>query len=214
MYVQLVTRGPGGALAVGGQCPEEVLQASALQLLDVFGGEDAEQGEHVTEEQRQRLRWAFGSCAPELASSARALVRRIQSWLSAETRAVLAEQRQCLEDSFPESSEFSRRIRIGHGDILRDDEVDACSEDELFVKERARLDISYREPPAAQKKPKSRYDGRWLRAQVQAALANSNALGLSAEEVVNIVVPMLDSCRTDKELEAEVGPKVCTTSLL
>lgn len=189
---------------LGGQCPEEVLQASALQLLDVFGGEDAEQGEHVTEEQRQRLRWAFGSCAPELASSARALVRRIQSWLSAETRAVLAEQRQCLEDSFPESSEFSRRIRIGHGDILRDDEVDACSEDELFVKERARLDISYREPPAAQKKPKSRYDGRWLRAQVQAALANSNALGLSAEEVVNIVVPMLDSCRTDKELEAEM----------
>lgn len=189
--------------AAGGDCLEEVLHAAALQLLEIFEG-DHDQS-HVTEHQRQQLKRAFGSFSAELANKACLLVHKIFSWLPPETRQLLLEQKYSLEDSFPEAAEFARRIKVGSFQPFVDDEVDACSEDELFVKDQACLDISYKDPVVTESKPKSRYDGHWLRAQVQAALLKGNNLGLSVEELVNIVAPMLDSHRTDKELEGEVS---------
>lgn len=186
----------------GGDCLEEVLHAAALQLLEIFE-EDSGQT-HVTEHERQQLKRAFGSFSAELANKACLLVHKIFSWLPPETRQLLLEQKYSLEDSFPEATEFARRIKVGSLQPFVDDEVDACSEDELFVKDQACLDISYKDPIVTENKPKSRYDGHWLRSQVQAALLKGSNLGLSVEELVNIVAPMLDSHRTDKELEGEM----------
>ncbi|KAH7946807.1 hypothetical protein HPB52_004327 [Rhipicephalus sanguineus] len=188
----------------GGDCLEEVLHAGALQLLEIFqdGGHS-----HVTEHQRQQLKRAFGSFPAELANRACALVHKIFSWLTPEVRQLLLEQKYSLEDSFPEATEFARRIKVGSFQQLVDDEVDACSEDELFVQDQACLDISYREPTVTE--PPSRYDGHWLRTQVQRALLRGSNLGLSVEELVNIVAPMLDSHRTDKELEGEQQNPTC-----
>lgn len=185
----------------GGDCLEEVLHAGALQLLEIFEEADGGHG-HVTEHQRQQLRRAFGSFPAELANKARASVQKIFSWLTPEMKQLLLEQKDSLEDSFPEATEFARRIKVGSFQQLMDDEVDACSEDELFVQDQACLDVSYKEPTVTV--PRSRYDGDWLRTQVQMALLKSNNLGLSVEELVNIVAPMLDSHRTDKELEGEM----------
>lgn len=186
----------------GGECLEEVLHASALQLLDIF--ETDGNHDYVTEHQRQQLRRAFGSFPPDLANKVCTLVHKIFTWLPPETRQLLLEQRNSLEDTFPESTEFARRIKVGAFVPFMDDEVDACSEDELFVRGQACLDIGFKEPLVVTEKPKSRYDAHWLRSQVQTALCTGNALGLSVEECVNIVAPMLDSQRNDKELEAEM----------
>lgn len=184
----------------GGDCLEEVMHAGALQLLEIFEGDD--DVSHVTEHQHQQLKRYFGSFPAELANKACVLVRKIFSWLPPEMKQLLLEQKYSLEDSFPEASEFGRRIKVGNFEPLVDDELDAGSEDELFVKDQVCLDLSYKEPVGTVNK--ARYDGHWLRTQVQVALSKNNNLGLSVEELVNIVAPMLDSHRTDKELEGEM----------
>lgn len=190
----------------GGDCPEDVTQSSALVLLDTF--QDAcEDGGRVTERHRQLLRASFGGFPPELPSKARDLVRKILSWLLPETKDLLLEQKNSLEDTFPESAEFTRKLKVGGVVPFQDDEIEVCSDDERFVKDQARLDLSYRDPSVTQNgvvRKGGRYDAAWLRGQVQAVLGSGSALGLSVEEVVNIITPMLDSHRTDKELEGEM----------
>ncbi|KAM7307780.1 hypothetical protein ISCGN_011416 [Ixodes scapularis] len=188
----------------GGDCLEEVIQSAALLLLDTF--QESEDNGLVSDRQRQLLRTTFGSFPPDLPNRAHSLVRKIFSWLPPETRDLLLEQKNSIEDQFPESAEFTRKLKVGGFVPFVDDEIEVCSEDELFVKDQARLDMSYKTPVlqnGVSRKPKNRYNSSWLREQVQTVLADNSALGLSVEEIVNVVTPMLDSHRTDKELEGE-----------
>ncbi|XP_040076297.2 activating signal cointegrator 1 complex subunit 3 [Ixodes scapularis] len=189
----------------GGDCLEEVIQSAALLLLDTF--QESEDNGLVSDRQRQLLRTTFGSFPPDLPNRAHSLVRKIFSWLPPETRDLLLEQKNSIEDQFPESAEFTRKLKVGGFVPFVDDEIEVCSEDELFVKDQARLDMSYKTPVlqnGVSRKPKNRYNSSWLREQVQTVLADNSALGLSVEEIVNVVTPMLDSHRTDKELEGEM----------
>ncbi|KAG0411958.1 hypothetical protein HPB47_010909, partial [Ixodes persulcatus] len=189
----------------GGDCLEEVIQSAALVLLDTF--QESEDDGLVSDRQRQLLRTTFGSFPPDLPNRAHSLVRKIFSWLPPETRDLLLEQKNSIEDQFPESAEFTRKLKVGGFVPFVDDEIEVCSEDELFVKDQARLDMSYKTPVlqnGVSRKPKNRYNSSWLREQVQTVLADNSALGLSVEEIVNVVTPMLDSHRTDKELEGEM----------
>lgn len=187
---------------IGTECTEDLLHSVALLLVDMFHDDDND-ADFVTEKQRLLLKNTFGSFPADLPSRSRSIVRKLFSWLPYDTKCLLLEQKCSLEDSFPESEEFGLKIKVADSIPFRDEDIEVCSDDELFVKDQAKLEIAYREPEP-KKAAKVKVDASWLRSKVKEALEiGSGGLGLSLDDVMNIVVPLLDSHKSDKELESE-----------
>ncbi|XP_064473851.1 activating signal cointegrator 1 complex subunit 3-like [Ornithodoros turicata] len=182
---------------LGDVSTEDLLHSAVLQLIDMFHDDTSE---FVTEKQRLLLRNTFGSFPPELATKARDVVHKLFSWLSPETKCLLLEQKNSLEDSFPESEEFGRKVKVADFIPFGDEDIEVCSDDELFVKDQAMLDIAYHEPEP-KKVTKKKVDANWLRQKVKEGLSAGG--GLLLDEVMDIVLPLLDSHKSDKELESE-----------